>query len=311
MDYQKKYLKYKSKYLKLKIIQSGSGKYAYYNYNVNYEGELIGTPTLRLATSSYELLLKDDFIAVLNGKKACTCINPKNFFELFKNINIDKFNYYELLVFILNNNDITDITPENITDETSNIVLFSDIKSKQIFLNFINKYDNYIFPVGLKNIFLKTWTTIYSNIIFKDPTVYNVYIRFAIFSGIIFSYEIKDIYGFIKNQIKEHNILSIEFNKEIFFQILQDIINYIICIYNKIETKSETKLNSIKKTKNPYPFIVSSSELRLSYQRECKLYEYVTMIQDKNIFKSDNPKNFDQIDNKWTISTRYNAYLRK
>jgi hypothetical protein len=313
MNYQQKYLKYKTKYLNLK--QVGSGKYAYLKYSVDHDGNLLnnGIPEHRTTStgSTDNIIMKDDFRAVFNGNKVCLSINPINFKDLFKKINKTTCDYDQLLVFILNNKDITDKIPENIKD-SSKILLFSDIMSKQIFLRFLflDKYYKIIFPPNFKSIFLATWNTNYSGKIFT-PVIYKIYIKFAIFSGIIFSYDIKDIYGFIKTKIEnpDNNLLCVDFNKTIFFHILQDIIITIKQIYNEIA--KDTNLAGRKIALTPTDSMRIIPHLKHIYQTECKLYDYVVQIEKQNILNNANPNNFDKIIDNKTSSFRYSGCLKQ
>lgn len=312
MNYQQKYLKYKTKYLNL--IQKGGGNYAYLTYSVSHDGELLngGNPEHRITMtgSSYETMMKDDFRAVFNGKKVCLGIDPPNFNKLFKKINKEKWDYNQLLVFILSNKDITDKIPENIVNDSSHILLFSDIMSKKIFLRFLDEYDELIFPSNFKSIFLDTWETIYSGQI-HTPVIFKTYIKFAIFSGIIFSYDIKDIYGFIKKTIDnpDNNLLCVDFNKEIFFDILQEIITIIDKIYNQIAM--ETDLPKRKEAITMFAKINITPCLKHTFETECKLYDSVIEIQNKNILNVANPKNFDKIIDYNPLSFRYSGCVNQ
>lgn len=279
MNYQEKYVKYKNKYLNLRY-QIGGNHYAYINYDIDDDGNIL-KKNKRVTNNTYDNLILEDFRGVFNSKKVCMNIYPKDFDMLFLKINEETCNYKDLLIYIINNNEITNIKPLD-NEDILIILLFSDIISKNIFLKILNDNIDFILPHKYKTIFLKTWNTIYDQIILSDLTIFNIYINFAIFSGIIFSYDIKDIYGFIKEKIYENN-LDIPFNKTLFFCRLQKIILYIKIIHNQLEkppTKVlSSKLKSIKEN------------VKDKYTNKCQLCEYVIAIEDTNISKA----NFNKI----------------
>jgi len=297
MNYQEKYVKYKNKYLNLRY-QIGGNHYAHVNYDIDDDGNILKI-NKRVTNNTYKNLILEDFRGVFNSKKVCMNIYPDDFNMLFSKINVEICNYNDLLVYILKNNEITNIKPlEN--EDILIILLFSDIISKNIFLKILNDNIDFILPHKYKTIFLNTWNTIYDQTILTDITIFNIYINFAIFSGIIFSYDIKDIYGFIKEKIDE-NKLDILFNKTLFFCRLQKIILYIKTIHSQLEKP---------------PIEASSSNLKLirenvkyKYTNKCQLCEYVIAIEDTNMPKT-NSTNFNKIISNTTLYDGYSACVK-
>ena len=285
MNYYEKYFKYKNKYLNLKF-QVGGNNYAYKQYNIDDNDEIIKCDYRKDKFNNhndienYNNILMENFRAVFNSKKVCMIIYPTEFDKLFSKINKDKCNYNDLLVYVSSNNLIT--YKKTLEEDTLLILLFSDINSKNIFLKIFD--DTFIFPHEHehKKIFLYTWKTQYSKKLL-DNTVYNKYINFAIFSGIIFSYDVIDIYGFIKDQIREYK-LNIPFNKKIFFCRLEEIISYI----KEIDSQ-------IKKPSFEYKTLLPTNEdFKYNYTHNCQLYNYVIIIEKTNMPNS-NSYNFNRI----------------
>jgi len=126
-------------------------------------------------------------------------------------------------------------------DQKPNIIIlyFADILSAQTYMNIYN--NNYeIFPRDILSELFMGLRTMYSPKIYVDKSY-----LFHIFHGIIFSYDIKDIYGFIKEyrdkfgelvkitnppdeklQLQLDNLTII--NKDNFFQLLSKIIDIIM-----------------------------------------------------------------------------------
>ena len=81
-------------------------------------------------------------------------------------------------------------------DPSISILYFADIISAQIYMDIYNN-NNEIFPRNILRYLFRSLKGIYS------PEIYvNESYLFHIFHGIIFSYDIKDIYGYIKDYIK-------------------------------------------------------------------------------------------------------------
>ena len=126
-------------------------------------------------------------------------------------------------------------------DPSISILYFADIISAQIYMDIYNN-NNEIFPRNILRYLFRSLKGIYS------PEIYvNESYLFHIFHGIIFSYDIKDIYGFIKeyrdklylfyyyedNSDEKHKLkeqyenLTI-INKDNFFELLSKIIDIIM-----------------------------------------------------------------------------------
>lgn len=241
MSMKDKYYKYKLKYLNAKK-QLGSGEFSRLQYDINENGDII----------SKRLIASDDYynhkhiMGVYEKKKICSSFTSNELLSNIKQYNLSLNEILKTCLIIEGTelkNDISEEIFNSICYEQPYITIlyFADNLSAQTYMNIYNN-NNEIFPREILLELFAGLRTIYS------PKIYvNKSYLFHIFHGIIFSYDIKDIYGFIKEyrdkfgelvkftddpvekqQVQEQlNNLTI-ITKDIFFPLLSEIIDIIM-----------------------------------------------------------------------------------
>jgi hypothetical protein len=255
--FKKKYLKYKKKYLSM----NGGGFYSAKKYEISPSGDKIS-----LVYDTYNPDIENRNIRhVFDHVKISTFITEDLYHSIIKKINPEKCNINELIYKI---ND--------------KYLLFSDIDSLNIFkeLIYCGDDDNLIFPLDLKQELLYTWEAIYINKIYYEKSLF-----FIIFSGLLFSYDIKDIYGFCIDFCSECQFIiqnqDFVLSMDIFFTKLRTVIDIILKTYIKIKDTSTGNL-----------------------KQQCLFKFYVNDILNIN-FKPKN--NFDTLDYKFKYHTSETA----
>jgi hypothetical protein len=221
MSYYKKYLKYKNKYLALKN-QSGGNQYAAIQYQVNEDGTvqecklfrtpgatgyeyyeqvypktLTDLPVLRSETPYYD---RSQIMDVYFEKKVCSSFSCEQFRDSIARFRLDRF-LEQILLSCLHvdflSKKISIITNLDRVRDNDLILYFADTKSLNLYLSITKNHSQIFF--GLNRDDLK-WALYNSLSSIYSPDILNeVAYRFHILHGIIFSYDIKDIYGFLRD----------------------------------------------------------------------------------------------------------------
>jgi len=262
MSVKDKYYKYKLKYLNAKK-QLGSGKFSTIQYEIDNDGNIKNKETLRALMESEENAGKHHehelIMGVYEKRKICSCFTIK---ELLSNIEQYKLPLNEILktCLIINDTEVKNDISEDIfnsadkEDPSISVLYFADIVSAQIYMDIYNNNPE-IFPRNILRYLFESLKGRYS------PEIYvNESYLFHIFHGIIFSYDIKDIYGYIKEYrdglslyvqiekdrgkqkqlLEQYNNLD-TINKTYFFIDLKKIINIILKASEREPEKGPTK----------------------------------------------------------------------
>jgi hypothetical protein len=265
MSYEQKYLKYKNKYLKLKMQLAGSD-FSTLQYNVDSSGTIINSHVNKLQ-SRHEIDTYDhnNFFGVLFARKICSGYDYNQFTEILDRYKIQKDEPFveHLLSTIVVINKTTLKTVTNYAELTAlytansaekgffYILYFADDKSRETYL-LLSQNESIFVPDLLLNMY-QTLGSLYSIESYDNRTF-----LFHILHGILFTYDIKDIYGYlyhfndnIQNYNKQfnENIPLIIINKDIFFEKLNIIISLILEVKSSVledyaQMISETNLKN-------------------------------------------------------------------
>ena len=247
MSYYLKYLKYKNKYLVLKN-QSAGNPYASLKFYVNTDNYMT-----RMSESSKLQNLSDDFkkaqiMEVIWKNKTCSSFSISSLRESIQTYSQDLYKIIETCLVYDNNSfrPLTDIDMSNdVSDNTRLVLYFADKGSLDLYLTLKSTNSEIIFPdsISVKDLY-DSLNSISSPSIIRESS-YN----FHILHGILFSYDIKDIYGYLQrlNQIstelisKNNSYITQQIrepiNRDIFFILLRNIINIILSYDNIKEYK--------------------------------------------------------------------------
>ena len=210
MSYYLKYLKYKNKYLVLKN-QSAGNPYASLKFYVNTDDYMT-----RMSESSEIQNLGDDFkkaqiMEVIWKNKTCSSFSISLLRESIQKYSQDLYKIIETCLVYDNNlfRPLTDIDmSNNVSNATRLVLYFADKGSLDLYLTLISNNSKIIFPdsISVNNLY-DSFNSISSPSIIRESS-YN----FHILHGILFSYDIKDIYGYLKSlkQISTNLILKLQ-----------------------------------------------------------------------------------------------------
>jgi len=292
MSYYTKYLKYKNKYLALKN-QSAGNPYAAKQYIINEDGtthqvklfqksnktiyESIEAESAtdreinRISTPYYE---HSHIMDVYFEKKVCSLFSVQKFRDSIARFRLDRF-LEQIIPNCLSVTfsdtgsqvEIIEITTIDTLRNDGIILYFADRLSLELYLQIMRDHTTTFIPTDdLKTSLYRTLGTYYSPDIFGEHSY-----RFHILHGILFSYDIKDIYGYLR----EYKDISDSFHRHT--QTPSSIPNYIT-------------------TTEFFELLTEIVQIILSYRTptisKCVLFKYTEKINSDNLGR---PFNFNPI----------------
>jgi hypothetical protein len=287
--FKKKYLKYKKKYLSM----NGGGFYSAKKYEISPSGDKISL----VHDEDYNYMEKRNIRHVFNHVKISTFITQTLYDYIIEKINLDKCNIINLIY--------------KIDGLDNKYLFFCDIDSKNIFLELFNGQDEnskLIFPVDLKVILLPMWGASYPLSIKYERTL-----LFIIFSGLLFSYDIKDIYGFFIDFCSEEKFIiqnpNFCLSMDIFFDKLKIVIDIILETFEKIKhySKSPTfiPLTGDAMVKKNNDDMKTREKI---FNNECLFNTYVNDILKTNFYPNNNFQTSDYMLGLQQSTDRYIRY---
>lgn len=242
----KESIKYLIKYINMKFNMKKGYAYKQYdivdNIIVNKHNVL---NSLENSLEPKKNILKFNLLRLLDliiGNKICSVYEQIFLNEMINIVytrNRDKQDLYKYIypnTLIINRGLITsvnDITP----DDNDLLLCFTDNESMLQYQSLLN--NEILFPPSLKIKLLSTLRTIYT------PDVYvNESFMFHIFHGILFTYDVKDIYGYLDDYVKTGKELNpmLHIDIDIFFEQLHIVIDIILNLPNSSVLKEYANL---------------------------------------------------------------------
>lgn len=201
-------------YLNLLDSQSltGGGDFAYKKYAVGYDGEarLVAT----VMPEERQGVARDQIIATFNGRKCATVIFPDHYQWILENVSLQKCDIHDLLLPLDTgkaDGSFVPLEPDSVIDASGKqfvittadtrstsyyMLFFSDLKTKKVFLEALN--NQLICPPKLRYYLLAGYGGNYF-----EPAFVPASIPFHIFSGLLFTYNQRDVYGFVVDHVRK------------------------------------------------------------------------------------------------------------